>query len=333
MTDATETLDGAAPQAAGAPLLDSIPGTPVAPGLAPAAVPDPTSVRPACGDGGDCGCGCGGARKAGGCGCGGGGGPVGFVYAIGDVRARFPDQSLEQEFRAVAGLRSDAAISRRELYTVLSQAPNIYIARDMCWVFLVEGVEVYLVVPRSFVELSDLIMALQPDPTERTNTLVVGTLGPVAPASMCNGVQLPLVNATQVYHYTNAALIQSIIEHARVIGTTLPEDVVRQTLLVLQELGDNTGQSDEHRAINFMTVRALDIYVTAAELFEEPRPFQIASVSAQPSRLSGTRRIVDVIFSFNNTVSNEVRRYFARVDVTGLFPFLASPVQQYFDRP
>lgn len=335
MTDITETaelaFESTAPQAGPAAephgsRTVSVPYIQRAPGLAAAAVAEPTgTVRPACGGDADCGCGCGGARKA--------AAAQGFVYVIGDVRASFPSQSLEQEFRAVANLRPTAPISQIELYRVLSQAPNIYIARDMCWVLKVDTVDVYLVVPRSFVELSDLIMALQPNATEISHTLVVGTLGPVAPPEFCNGVQLPVTTATQVYHFTNAALIESIREHARQIGKDLPEEVVRNTLIVMQQLGDNTGQTDEFRAINFMTVRSLDIYVIAADLFKEQPPFQLSSVSAQNSQLSGARRLVDVIFVFNNTVSNEIRRYFARVDVTGLFPFLASPVQQYFEHP
>lgn len=281
--------------------------------------------------GGDCGCGCGGRKKAGDCGCKGVAARE-FVYAVGTVQARFPSLSLEQEFRSAWGATHySGPISQADIYRVLSQGQNLYIAREMCWVFQIEDVDVYLLSPRSYVELSDLILALAPSPTDVSLSLIVGPLGPTAPPDLCNGLELPIVTCNQVFYFTVREFIKSIIEHAERIGKTVTEEAAEQAFGILSQLLDNNGQTDEHRAINYMAFRTLDIYVKETEV--EAKGFKLANVQAQPSRLSGTRRIVDVIFIYNNVTSNEVQQFFARVDVTGQFPFLVTGLQPYFDRP
>jgi cyclic patellamide precursor peptide PatG len=49
-------------------------------------------------------------------------------------------------------------------------------------------------------------------------------------------------------------------------------------------------------------------------------------------RLSGVRRIVDVILSFTNRQTDLVEKYFVRVDVTEEFPFLVTNISPYYDR-
>jgi hypothetical protein len=52
----------------------------------------------------------------------------------------------------------------------------------------------------------------------------------------------------------------------------------------------------------------------------------------RPSALSGTRRIVDVVFSFTNRATDVVEKSFTRVDVTEQFPFLVTKLSPYYDR-
>ena len=52
----------------------------------------------------------------------------------------------------------------------------------------------------------------------------------------------------------------------------------------------------------------------------------------RPLALSGTRRIVEVIFSFTNRTTDVVEKSFTRVDVTEQFPFLVTRLSPYFDR-
>jgi hypothetical protein len=96
------------------------------------------------------------------------------------------------------------------------------------------------------------------------------------------------------------------------------------------QMTDNAGATDDHRALNYLAVRYNAIYFTASELFG--RNFSLTSVEVKTSRLSGTRKIVDVIFTFTNRTSDVTEKYFCRVDVTEEFPFLVSKMQTYFDR-
>jgi hypothetical protein len=77
-------------------------------------------------------------------------------------------------------------------------------------------------------------------------------------------------------------------------------------------------------------VRCPAIYHTAADMLEKNAALTALEVS--PSTLSGTRRIVDVIFSYTNRETDVAEKYFCRVDVTEEFPFLVTKLSPYYDR-
>jgi curli biogenesis system outer membrane secretion channel CsgG len=98
----------------------------------------------------------------------------------------------------------------------------------------------------------------------------------------------------------------------------------------MMQLADNTGSTDKHRALNYLSVRCTAIYTKAAEEIE--RNFLLASVNAISSRLSDSRKIISVVFSFTNKETNAVENYFIRVDVTEEFPFIVTKMAPYYDR-
>ena len=55
-------------------------------------------------------------------------------------------------------------------------------------------------------------------------------------------------------------------------------------------------------------------------------------MDVQLSPLSGTRNIVEVIFSHTNRSTDYTEKCFARVDVTEEFPFLVTKLSPYYDR-
>jgi PatG Domain len=268
------------------------------------------------------------------CSCGGGG-PTGFVYAIGSVEARFPSQSIEKEFIQVwSPTRYNGPVSQHVIYQVLSQGQNLYLAREMCWVFSNEGIDLYLVQPRSYVELTDLILALGTTPGDTDYDLLIGQLGPIAPAQLCNGLQLPLVLATQVFTFSQNAFLNNIVAYAASIGLTVTLEAAKNAFDILIQLTDNAGQTDEQRAINYVTFKSVDVYVLETQQEQATPPYQLTNVTARPSSLGGgTRAIVDVIFVYTNTVTPEVHEFFTRVDVTGQFPFLVTGIAPFYDHP
>jgi hypothetical protein len=58
----------------------------------------------------------------------------------------------------------------------------------------------------------------------------------------------------------------------------------------------------------------------------------LSSVEVQPSRLSNTRQIVDVILTYTNRQTDVAEKYLVRVDVTEEWPFLVTKQTPYFDR-
>ena len=71
-------------------------------------------------------------------------------------------------------------------------------------------------------------------------------------------------------------------------------------------------------------------YATAADAFG--RNASLTAVEVRPSRLSGVRRIVDVIFSFTHRQTDVTEKSFVRVDMTEEFPFLITRLSPYYDR-
>ena len=79
-----------------------------------------------------------------------------------------------------------------------------------------------------------------------------------------------------------------------------------------------------------MAVRYPAIYARAAEAFAAGSSLSGVEVRASP--LSGTRNIVDCIFSYTHRNTDYTEKYFVRCDVTEEFPFLVTKMSPYYDR-
>jgi hypothetical protein len=95
------------------------------------------------------------------------------------------------------------------------------------------------------------------------------------------------------------------------------------------QVADNAGAIDEHRAVNYLAVRYPAIYARAAAA--NAGNASLTAVDVRPSRLSGARRIVDVVFSYTHRQTDVTEKYFVRVDVTEEFPFLVSKLSPFYE--
>ena len=95
-------------------------------------------------------------------------------------------------------------------------------------------------------------------------------------------------------------------------------------------MADNAGATDADRAVNYLALRYPAIYARVAESFAANS--SLTSLEVRPSPLSGTRKIVEVIFSYTNRETDVTGKFFVRVDVTEEFPFLHTKLSSYFDR-
>ena len=117
-----------------------------------------------------------------------------YVYAIGRIEPRFPTMSVEKEFaQAPAGTDTGGLTDRQALHAVLYERKNRYLARQLCWVLTIEGLDTYILHPRDPGDLDLQIEALRSLPRPTDVDVVIGVQGPIAPPEMCNGLMVPIV--------------------------------------------------------------------------------------------------------------------------------------------
>jgi hypothetical protein len=177
-----------------------------------------------------------------GCACGAPGGictcesigssPSRFIYVLGTVDIKFPDQSISEELETVSrstpeiGAQRPNESLRRYYWRVLSfkkdsdrTLPARYVARQVCWVLKVEGQIAYYLSLRDLDDLPDLISCLKrPEPgvdlqpeddpedyqqgedhkqQHQDLDLFVGSSS-LNPADMCPGVTAPILAVDQL---------------------------------------------------------------------------------------------------------------------------------------
>jgi hypothetical protein len=253
-----------------------------------------------------------------------------WVYAIGNIEARFPTVSVEKEFAQATGRDKTSGLTDRQaLHTVLSKPENRYLVRQCCFVMTIEGLETYILTPRDSADLGLLVEAVRPNPSPADLDVVIGMKGPIAPPQLCNGLMVPIVVFDQIYSFDRDALIKSIPKPEKISAKEFAP-AAEELFDRIMQLADNAGATGENRALNYCAMRYHAIYASAADAFA--RNASLTAVDVQPSRLRGTRNVVDVIFTYTNRNTDVEEKSFVRVDVTDEFPFLVTKLSPYYDR-
>ena len=256
--------------------------------------------------------------------------PASYVYAIGRVEARFPSLGAEKEFAQATGRSVTAGkTDQQTFHTVLSKRENRYLVRQLCWVFTIQGMDTYLLVPRDPADIELLVDAIRPAPSPHDVDVVIGVRGPIAPPEMCNGLMVPIVAFDQLYSFDHEALIKSIPKPEKTSAAQFTPAAYELFSRIMQ-LTDNAGSTDEHRALNYLAMRYPAIYAKAAEAFG--RSSSLTGVEVRLSPLSSTRKIVDVIFAYTDRNTDFTEKVCVRTDVTEKFPFLVAKMSPYYDR-
>jgi PatG C-terminal len=253
-----------------------------------------------------------------------------YVYAVGRIEPRFPSPAVEKEFAQASGRAETKGKTDREtLQAVLSARENRYLARQVCYVLTVQGLETYIVTPRDSADFDLLVEAVRAVPRPSDLDVVIGVLGPIAPPEMCNGLMVPIVAFDQVYSFDRDALIKAIPRPDKVAAKE-SGPAAEELFDRIMQMTDNAGATDENRALNYLAVRYPAIYATAAESFG--RNYSLTALDVRLSSLSSVRKIVDCIWSFTHRQYDVTERFFCRVDVTEEFPFLVTKMSPYYDR-
>ena len=223
---------------------------------------------------------------------------------------RFPSLAIEKEFAQATGRANTKGLTdRAAAHAVLSEPSNRYLARQICWVFTIEGLETYLLIPRDPADYDQLLQAVRPQPSPLDLDVVVGLKGSIAPPDMCNGLMVPIVAFDQIYSFDRDSLIKAIPRPAKASAKEFApaaEELFDRIMLA----ADNSGSMDDHRALNYLAVRYPAIYATCAEMFG--RNSSLTGVDVQTSPLSSTRKVVDVIMTFTNRETDVDEKFFTR---------------------
>jgi len=255
--------------------------------------------------------------------------PPTCVYVIGHIEPRYPLLSVEKEaMQAISRTGVTKDTDRQIMAKVLQDPNNKYLVRQLCWVLLVQGIETYILVPRDG-NYQPLIDAYRAEPNPGDLELVIGIRGPIAPPTMCNGLLVPILIFDQIYAFDRKSLLDSIPVPKDAEAKKFAAAAAEMFDRIIQQ-SDNHGATPEDIAKNYLAVRYARIYALAAEQFAASSSF--TSIDVLPSPLSGTRKVLDVVFSFTKRDTGVVSKFFTRVDVTECFPFLVTPISPYYDR-
>jgi hypothetical protein len=253
-----------------------------------------------------------------------------YIYALGRIEPRFPSPAAEKEFAQATGRTDTAGLTDRQaVHQVLSQRQNRYLARQLCWVLTIEGLETYILQPGDPVDFDLLIEAIRPAPSPIDIDVIIGVRGPIAPPEMCSGLMIPIVTFDQIYSFDRDTLIKSIPKPETIVAEDFATTAGELLDRIIQ-LTDNAGATNDHRALNYLALRYPAIYAKTAEEFAANS--SLSAVEVRPSPLSSTRNILDVIFSYTNRSTDVIKKFFVRVDVTEEFPFLVTKLSGYYDR-
>ena len=296
------------------------------------------------------------AQGLGGCGCGAPGGlctctngdasPSRFVYVLGTVDIRFPDQSISGEFQNVARTigveQRDDEDLRSWCHRVLTDPEGRkarYIARQLCWILTVTGLPVYYLVLRDLYDLDDLISCLG-EPLDDELCLFVGSSS-LIPIERCPGVTAPVLAVDYLCSFKKHDLMgwfnvppAQPARTKRATRRTPPEPVnldehyIHELYRRLFQSSDNRGDEDRWRAVNYLAVRYPPLYAKCAEMAEKGYKFKYFDVAHSRLMVPGENHILDPLFVFNDD-NGDVVSYFVRLDLNYLFPMIIKPITEY----
>ena len=176
-----------------------------------------------------------------------------YVYAIGRIEPRFPSISVEREFQLIASHTETKGRSDSQVFRDVVLLPeNRYLSRKLCWVFLVSGLETFILVPRETQDLQLLLSTLSNEPSSEKDAVLIGTKLGLAPEGMCGCLRLPMVVIGHMYSFLRKEFLNAIGAGA---GNKTDDNAEPSTLAeiferVLQST-DNVGLSAGDRALNF----------------------------------------------------------------------------------
>lgn len=257
--------------------------------------------------------------------------PASFVYALGQIDWRFPSLAVEKEFAQATASADTAGHSDHHVQSAALVKPELkYLVRQLCWVFVVGGLETYILTPHDPEDFGLLAASVRPSYDPGDVDAVIGVRGPIAPPEMCNGLALPIVVFDQIYSFDRQTLITSIPlpEEEEEVDEPGFRSAAGELFNKIIDLADNAGATDEYRALNYLAVRYPRIYTIATVM--QQNNYGFTGIDVRRSPVTTARTVLDVIFSYTHRTTDVVEKQFVRVDTTEEWPFLVKKMGPYF---
>ncbi|MFJ7200018.1 MULTISPECIES: hypothetical protein [unclassified Streptomyces] len=243
-----------------------------------------------------------------------------FLYAIGQIDCRFPNQGTEKEFAQALGRTETKGLTDSQaMREVLTLPENRYLARQVTYVLSIQGVETYTLLPRYSEDFDKLIEALRPNPSPLDLDVVIGVRGPIAAQDECNGLALPEARFEQLYSFDRASLLRAIKKPRGMPGEQF-EATKEEVLTKILEIAENTGATHEARAANYVACRYAAVYIKTFESFVNDSA--LTSIDVHPSPVSETRHVMEFTVSYTDRRTDITDKFSALVDTQDMYPFL-----------
>ncbi|MFE5854273.1 hypothetical protein ACFQ61_13805 [Streptomyces sp. NPDC056500] len=243
-----------------------------------------------------------------------------YVFAIGQVRARFRDPGVEKEFTQVVGATNTKGLTTDEvLREVLARPENRYLARQMQYVLTIQGVDTYDVVPRYSDDYEKLIAAVRPAPTPLDLDVVVGVRGPLSAVDSCAGLTLPVLEFHQLYSFDRPSLFKAI-EKPDGMSAKRFRATADEVLTKILQITENAGATPEDRAANFVACRYEAVYLKTFEAFADD--YALTSIKVRPAAVGGDQGVMSFTVSYTSRTTDLTENYSVLVSTRYMNPYL-----------
>ncbi|MEU3602544.1 hypothetical protein ABZ714_28100 [Streptomyces sp. NPDC006798] len=241
-----------------------------------------------------------------------------YVFAVGRIACRFPDPGVEKEFtQVVGGSKTRGKTDDQVLREVVGRPENRYLARQLQFVLIIQGVETYTVVPRFPEDYEKLIDALRPQPSPLDLDVVIGVRVPSG--GSCGGLALPVVEFYQLYSFSRPVLFDAI-EKPDGMSAKRFRATADAVLTKILQITENAGATAPDRAANYVACRYEAVYLKTFEAFAAD--YALTSIEVGPAAVGGDQGVMNFVVSYTGRKTDITERYAVQVATRHMNPYL-----------
>lgn len=243
-----------------------------------------------------------------------------YIYALGRIQAQFPSSSVENLYKEVVFQKFGPDAQSKGLFEVLSMPEHRFLAKKMCWVLAIDGIDYYLLDAKTPALLSAFIKALQLKSNQQLE-YIVAQLGPYAADHMCAGRLMKIAYVHQIQSFTQDDYCQ-VLSRQTDVELSKIKPLFNNMLKLCRTPGDLPAQ----RALNYLSLKCTSLYkiFTTPTLAQNKAGIEFEQIEAITRNDAQQRHVVTLIFSYLNPESKRVEKQYINIDVTEIYPFTCS---------